>query len=78
MTFNTQKRTRRHNTSGFTGVQRSRDGKKWIAKIVQAGEDIHLGTFDTPEQASDSYQKRLIFEQVQAANAGKKQYAESC
>lgn len=42
-------------TSGFLGVSRSANRKKWRATIAINGQDIHLGYFDTPEKASDAY-----------------------
>jgi HNH endonuclease/AP2 domain len=44
------------NTSGFRGVCRQKGGK-WQAQIrIGAGRRLYLGTFDTPEQASASYE----------------------
>jgi len=50
-------RPRRDNTSGFRGV--SRKGSRWQAAIRPRGHEkqIHLGTFDTPEEASRAYQQ---------------------
>lgn len=43
-------KTPRNNTSGVVGVMRS--GKKWVAKIKANYRTIHLGTFDTIEEAA--------------------------
>lgn len=46
---------RSNSTSGFTGVSLCRQTQKWRAKIRIDGEQIHLGRFDTPEEASNAY-----------------------
>ncbi len=43
----------RDNTSGYRGV--AKDRNKWRSQIQVNGELIHLGCFDTPEEASDAY-----------------------
>lgn len=43
----------RNNTSGFLGVSRNR--RRWQAKVTVDGRQHHLGTFDTPEEASEAY-----------------------
>ena len=45
------------NKSGYTGVVRS--GKNWVAKININNKRIHLGTFKSPQEASQAYQKEL-------------------
>lgn len=40
---------------GFTGV--SKNDKKYRARIQINEKITHIGTFDTPEQASEAYQK---------------------
>lgn len=47
-------RIRDDNTSGYRGV--SRNGKKWKAQIGVDNAIHHLGTFDTPEEASIAYE----------------------
>lgn len=47
------RKTHRHNSSGFKGVSRS--GRKWRADIRAAGESRYLGTYDTPESAASAY-----------------------
>lgn len=41
------------NTSGFPGVRAH--GKKWVASIKINYRPIHVGTYDTPEQAHAAY-----------------------
>ena len=47
------------NTSGYTGVSWHKPNKKWMANMNLFGEEKKktLGRFDTPELASQSYQK---------------------
>ena len=45
------------NKNGYTGV--AVNGKKWVAKININNKRIHLGTFKSPEEASQAYQKEL-------------------
>jgi hypothetical protein len=46
---------RKHGTLGYRGVHRFKD--KFRAKIVHKGKQIHLGTFDTLEEAAAAYIK---------------------
>ncbi|MEO0569893.1 MAG: HNH endonuclease signature motif containing protein [Pseudomonadota bacterium] len=40
------------NTSGCTGVKKSRSGKKWVAEIgCGAGKKVHLGSFENFDDA---------------------------
>ena len=39
-----------NNSTGFTGVNRVKSGR-WAARIINDGQAIHLGTFDTIEEA---------------------------
>ena len=45
------------NTSGFKGVNWHKGHRKWEASITKAGKRIFLGRFETPEAASDTYEK---------------------
>lgn len=47
----------RRNTSGFTGVMRSKNGKKWVAQIMARGKAKRIGTFCTPEEAGAAYRE---------------------
>lgn len=40
------------NTSGITGVRFHKIAKKWYAQITVNGKAIHLGTFDTRDDAA--------------------------
>ena len=51
--FNT--RIRRDNRSGFKGVRRSEDNKKWVARIRLDGQRHHLGTFNSAKEAAAAY-----------------------
>jgi len=43
---------RKDNTSGYIGVYA--DGYKWSARIQLYKKTIHIGTYDTPEEAADA------------------------
>jgi hypothetical protein len=43
------------NTSGFKGVSWDKRDKKWLAYIKVYRKKIHLGSFDTPEDAHAAY-----------------------
>jgi hypothetical protein len=45
----------RVNRDGYKGVRLRCDGKKWTARIQFDGRGIHLGSFDTPEDAARAY-----------------------
>ena len=47
---------RKNNTSGFTGVNCTKNRKGFMARIVSKGKRKILGTFATAEEASDVYQ----------------------
>ena len=47
-------RTRKNNTSGFTGVTWSKKASKWYASIRIDGNKVHLGGFDNKEEAFDA------------------------
>lgn len=44
------------NASGFRGVDKY--GNRWRAKIRFQNKHIHIGYFDTPEAASEAYQRK--------------------
>ena len=48
-------RNRKNNTSGFKGVSWFKPSKKWMARIAKNGKDIHLGIFETKEEAYAAY-----------------------
>lgn len=56
---NINQRTRKDNKTGFVGVSFCKDCKEnpWIAQIVINKKRFELGSFKTPEEASEAYQK---------------------
>lgn len=48
------RRHERNNKSGLRGVYKKR--KKWVASIAHQGNRIHLGSYETREEASLAYQ----------------------
>jgi hypothetical protein len=55
-TMSRQRKTRA--MSGYTGV--SKDGNKYRAVIAVNRKHIHLGMFDTPEEAALAYNKKSV------------------
>lgn len=47
-------RMRKDNTAGFKGIT-AYGTNKWRAQIRSNGKRLHLGTFDTPEEAHEAY-----------------------
>ena len=53
---NRNMKKRRDNTSGFKCVTRVQGSRKWRARIhLSGGREIHLGCFDTKEEAHAAY-----------------------
>jgi hypothetical protein len=50
---------KRDGTSKYTGVSLIKSYSKWKAQIDVNGKSIHLGTFNTEEEASEYYQNAL-------------------
>lgn len=48
-------RIKKHNTTGYKGVCRSANGKRFTAYITVDYETNYLGTFDTEEEAHAAY-----------------------
>ena len=45
----------KHNTSGYRGVACRADRSRWTAQIAVGGKQVHLGYFDTAEDAAHAY-----------------------
>lgn len=48
------------NTSGFKGVSRHRDGKKWQARICVNKKQIWIGLYDDPQLAHEAYKAKAV------------------
>ena len=48
--------------SGFRGVRLVPATGRWAARIYVAGQEIRIGTFDTPQEASAAYKTRALQE----------------
>jgi len=55
------------NNSGFKGVEWNKQKQKWRSRIRVLGNRIHLGLYDTPEQAARAYDE-----------AAKKYFGDDC
>lgn len=53
-------RIKKHNTSTMKGVTWHKRIKKWQARITSDKNRIHLGYFDTPEEAACVYNEKAI------------------
>lgn len=53
------RRLDKRNKSGYTGVFEVRPGK-WAAHLSVSGKLKHLGTYDTPELASEAYKQGAV------------------
>jgi hypothetical protein len=49
-----------NNVSGYSGVYFHKDAKKWAAEIKEHRKRIHLGLFDTKEQAIEARKQAEI------------------
>ena len=57
--FITRRRKTKRNTSGYLGVSYNKRTKKYRASITIDGKYHSLGYYDTPEEASEAYKKKL-------------------
>ena len=62
---------RRDNTSGLKGVSWVNKYQKWIARIANQGQKIHLGYFDDPDKAYAAYCKAALELHGEFANLGR-------
>ena len=46
-------RPQQNNSSGYLGVSKNRKG--WRARVTLHGEEFHIGTFQTKQEAHDAY-----------------------
>lgn len=56
----TNRKLRSDNSTGTTGIYKSKNGEKHLAQIRVNGELYHLGTFDTEELAIEARQQAEI------------------
>ena len=57
--FTLHRRKTKRNTSGYLGVSYNKRAKKYRASITIDGKYHSLGYYDTPEEASEAYKKKL-------------------
>jgi hypothetical protein len=57
---NFNKKIDKRNTSGYKGVFRMKDRPKWKATIGFQGKVLHLGFFDTKEEAALAYNMKAV------------------
>lgn len=46
--------------SRFKGVGKSKDSRKWVARIMRDGREMHLGTFDDERSAARKYDHTAV------------------
>jgi hypothetical protein len=60
----------RSNKSGFKGVCKRANSDRWSAQIQVNRKQIHLGTFDSPEEAYEAYKEAALKHFGSFANLG--------
>ena len=50
----------RGGVSGFKGVARHHDGKRWIARLTHNGKNLYLGIFDLAADAAAAYDAKAV------------------
>ena len=45
----------KNSTTGYKNVSYSRRSKKFVAEVQGGGKRVHLGSFDTAEEAATAY-----------------------
>ena len=48
----------KHNKTGYKGIFKRKDCNRWCAQIRYNGVKYHLGSFESPEEASEAYNKK--------------------
>jgi hypothetical protein len=56
------------NTVGYKGVHKRKNWNKWRARIIVNGKRLHLGDFNTPEEAALAYNEAAIKYHKEFAN----------
>ena len=54
------RKMQRNNTSGYRGVHCGASNRKWMAKIKINSKMVHLGGFDSADEAAHAYNKAAI------------------
>lgn len=50
----------KNNTSGYKGVRRSTNGKRWWARLKVDYKEIYIGAYDTAEEAARAYDEAAV------------------
>lgn len=58
----------KNNTSGFKGVSFHKQTNKWVARIMIDNKKKHLGSFKTPEEASNAWVAKATSLNLQGHN----------